>query len=323
MLVTALGLSACGNGDGEKAARDPEAAPVEADALPAWCRKLPRPAYDTLDLAFEAEGGWFRVYRIRPGVHAIYEPHQFQEVISYLIEGTDRALLFDTGMGIAPIRPVAEGVTDLPVTVFNSHTHPDHVGGNHEFDRVLGMESDYSRAHAREGFSNDRMRGQVAPDALCRPPPAGTDPRTYAVQPWTTSETVRDGHRIDLGGRTLEVLHVAGHAPDAAALLDRERGLLFTGDTFYEGPIYLFGEETDLAAYRRSVERLAGLVPGLELLLPGHNTPVSPPGSLVSLARALDAIERGEVEGEARPGGRVEYVLDHFTLLMSEGDGEG
>jgi glyoxylase-like metal-dependent hydrolase (beta-lactamase superfamily II) len=47
---------------------------------------------------------WFEVYRIRPGVFAIYEPHQFEEVISYLILGSKRALLFDTGMGIGKIR---------------------------------------------------------------------------------------------------------------------------------------------------------------------------------------------------------------------------
>jgi len=46
--------------------------------------------------------------------------------------------------------------------------------------------------------------------------------------------------RIDLGGRSLEVLHVPGHAPDAIALRDEAHGLLFTGDTFYEGPIYVF-----------------------------------------------------------------------------------
>ncbi|NIP59667.1 MAG: MBL fold metallo-hydrolase, partial [Gemmatimonadetes bacterium] len=205
--------------------------------------------------------------------------------------------------------------------VFNFHTHPDHVGGNHEFERVLAIDTEYTRRHAREGFSHETMRDQVAPDALCRPLPPATDPSSYRVEPWRISGTIRDGQRIDLGGRTLEVLRIPGHAPDAAALLDRERGLLFTGDTFYEGPIYLFGEATDLQAYETTVERPARLAPSLELLLPGHNTPASAPRMLVSLEEALAAVTRGEVEGESRPGDRVEYVFERFTLLMKAGAG--
>ena len=49
---------------------------------------------------------WFEVYRIAPGVFAIYEPHQFEEVISFLILGEKRAAMFDTGLGIGDIKRV-------------------------------------------------------------------------------------------------------------------------------------------------------------------------------------------------------------------------
>jgi hypothetical protein len=49
---------------------------------------------------------WFEVYRFAPSVFAIYEPHQSEETISYLIVGDNRAMLFDTGMGISDIRKV-------------------------------------------------------------------------------------------------------------------------------------------------------------------------------------------------------------------------
>ena len=70
-----------------------------------WCKKLPRPAYSKLERVSIADP-WFEVYKIRPGVFAIYEPHQLEEVISYLIVGGNRALLFDTGMGISNIQAV-------------------------------------------------------------------------------------------------------------------------------------------------------------------------------------------------------------------------
>src|SRR5689334_9683384 len=72
---------------------------------PEWCRDLPRAEYKTLDRVPSADP-WFEVYLITPDVYAIYEPHQFEEVISYLILGSQRALLFDTGLGIGDIHNV-------------------------------------------------------------------------------------------------------------------------------------------------------------------------------------------------------------------------
>jgi glyoxylase-like metal-dependent hydrolase (beta-lactamase superfamily II) len=54
---------------------------------------------------------WFEVYEVAPAVFAIYEPHQSEETISYLIVGRKRALLFDTGMGIGDLRDVTAQLT--------------------------------------------------------------------------------------------------------------------------------------------------------------------------------------------------------------------
>ena len=59
---------------------------VAANSQPEWCRNLPRSAYAGLERV-AVHSSWFEVYRIRPGVFAIYEPHQAEEVISYLILG--------------------------------------------------------------------------------------------------------------------------------------------------------------------------------------------------------------------------------------------
>src|SRR5438128_2276616 len=91
---------------------------------PEWCQKLTRPEYGKLEKV-EQPDAWFEVYRIRPGVFAIYEPHQSEEVISYLILGKSKGILFDTGMGISNIKNVVDHLTKLPVSVINSHTHDD------------------------------------------------------------------------------------------------------------------------------------------------------------------------------------------------------
>ena len=64
-----------------------------------WWDKLPRPEWSEFE-RIDQDQEWFEVYRVADGVFAIYEPGQFEEVISFLITGEDRALLFDTGLGI-------------------------------------------------------------------------------------------------------------------------------------------------------------------------------------------------------------------------------
>jgi len=282
---------------------------------PDWCRQLPRPEYKAL-IPVPAPDAWFEVYRIRPGVFALYEPHQWEEVISYLIVGEKRALLFDTGLGVGRIRDVVSALTSLPVTVLNSHTHFDHVGGNADFNDILNADSDYARANASGAANRYGVRDALAPERVCGQLPARVTQQTYRIRPWKAERTVRDGEQIALGRRTLEVLLTPGHTPDSLCLLDRSNRLLFTADTFYLGPIYLYVPETDAAAYRRSVERLALLVPQLDVLLPGHNVPVADPKYLTRLLKALALVKAGDVKPVLTDGYR-EYRFDGFSLLLS------
>lgn len=277
-----------------------------------WCKNLPRPAYSKLERVATADS-WFEVYKIRPGIFAIYEPHQLEEVISYLIIGGDRALLFDTGMGISNIQTVVAGLTKLPVSVANSHTHNDHVGDNWRFSDVYGMDTDFTRANARG--SREDAQAELAADEICGALPAGFDAKAYATKPFHITHWLHDGDKIDLGGRALRVIGTPGHTPDAIALLDEKNGLLFTGDTFYAGPIYLYRPETDLDAYVASVQKLAAMAPHLQLLLPAHNVPVADPSILPRVVTAMQQVRRGELKPVAKDG-KHEYVFEGFSFLM-------
>jgi glyoxylase-like metal-dependent hydrolase (beta-lactamase superfamily II) len=279
---------------------------------PEWCRKLPRPAYSKLERVPTVDT-WFEVYKIRPGIFAIYEPHQLEEVISYLVIGRDRALLFDTGMGISNIQEVVVGLTKLPVSVANSHTHNDHVGDNWRFSDVYGMDTDFTRANARG--SKEDAQAELAPGEICGALPAGFDAKAYATKPFHITHWLHDGDTMDLGGRTLKVIGTPGHTPDAIALLDDKNGLLFTGDSFYLGPIYLYRPETDLDAYVASMQKLGALAPHLQLLLPSHNTPVADPSYLPKVVAAIQQVPRGEVKPVANDG-KHEYLFDGFSFLM-------
>src|SRR6184192_2176418 len=93
-----------------------EVAVIAQTQIPEWCRALPRPEYRSLHRV-DVSDPWFEVYEVRPGVFAVYEPHQAEEVISYLIVGDKHALLFDTGMGISDIKKLTGEFTRLPIVV--------------------------------------------------------------------------------------------------------------------------------------------------------------------------------------------------------------
>jgi glyoxylase-like metal-dependent hydrolase (beta-lactamase superfamily II) len=286
---------------------------ISAQPVPEWCRALPRPEYKSLQRVAVSDP-WFEVYKPAPAVFAIYEPHQFEETISYLIVGENRALLFDTGMGISDIRKVTAELTRLPIVVLNSHTHNDHVGGNWQFDTVYGMDTEFTRRNAQG--SREDAQAELAPDAICGELPKGFDRAIYATRPWKIAKFMHDGDRIDLGGRSLEIIAAPGHTPDAICLLDRANGLLFTGDTYYPAPIWLYRPETDLAAYGASIRRLAALAPQVKTVLGQHNIPIAPPSVLPRLLAAFEAVRAGRVPATPDSPGKVIYKVDDISFLM-------
>ncbi len=280
---------------------------------PEWCRALPRPEYQALPRV-PSRDPWFEVYKVAPAVFAIYEPHQSEETISYLILGDTRALLFDTGMGIGDLRHVVRGLTQLPLVVLNSHTHNDHVGDNWQFSTVEGMNTAFTRGNAR-GSRKD-AQAEIAPGEICGGLPKGFDAKHYATRPWTMTSFTHDGDRIDLGGRVIEVVATPGHTPDSITLWDRAHGLLFTGDTYYPGPIWLYRPETDLAAYAASIRRLAALTPKLTMVLGAHNLPVAKPDVLTRLVAAFDAVRAGKVPPTPTASGQVVYTVGDISFRM-------
>jgi glyoxylase-like metal-dependent hydrolase (beta-lactamase superfamily II) len=146
--------------------------------------------------------------------------------------------------------------------------------------------------------------------------PAGFDRAAYRTRPWRVSRWLHDGDRIDLGGRTIEVIATPGHTPDSISLFDRANGLLFTGDTYYPGTVWLYRPETDLSAYGNSVRRIAALRPEVKLVLGAHNVPVAPPSILEDLVDAFEKVQAGQVQSKPAGVGKVIYQVGEISFLM-------
>ena len=217
-------------------------------------------------------------------------------------------------MGISDLRKVTTELTRLPIVVLNSHTHNDHVGNNWQFETIYGMDTDFTRENARG--SREDAQAEVTPDQICGHLPERFDPKTYATRPWKIKSYIHDGERIYLGGRTLKIIATPGHTPDSISLFDSANGLLFTGDTYYPGTIWLYRPETDLAAYGASIRRLAALAPQVRMVLGAHNFPVAPPSVLPHLATAFETVRAHKVPATPTSFGKVIYKVDDVSFLM-------
>ena len=64
-------------------------------------------------------------------------------MLALLIEGKERAVLLDTGMGIGNIRAYVEQLSDKPITVYLTHAHGDHNYGDGWWEEAYLNEKDY------------------------------------------------------------------------------------------------------------------------------------------------------------------------------------
>jgi glyoxylase-like metal-dependent hydrolase (beta-lactamase superfamily II) len=310
----------------------------------AYLSPASRPTGKGVEHRFAADAAeWFEVVAVEPGLHLVSEPGH---VFSWLIAGSERSVLLDTGLGIADISAAVESVTTSPVTVVNSHTHFDHVGGNELFDSVAMHEvgphwlerntadwelEAYGRIAIEMAESFERLLAidreswfLLGPDQQVRewPTDAIGAAGGWHIEVPQPDRLLVDGDEIELGDRKLRVIHTPGHAPDHICLLDEAAGVLFAQDQAYYGPHLLYLPESDVAEFARSARRLADELRGsLRAVFVAHTLrPSVPPGFLDELADAAEDLAGGEATLEPAPGLFGEPLLGadhgHFSLLV-------
>lgn len=175
----------------------------------------------------------YPIINIADGVYLINE---FDSTNCYLIIGSERALLIDTGNGFGDMLTAVRNLTDLPVDIALTHGHIDHAGGYGQFENVYIHKAD----------DNFMLRIQL--QRFFRSISAELTPaKNYGIK---NSDVVfnkrpvkfhhyRENHIFDLGGKTVRVIHAPGHSKGSVVLLDEQDKLMFTGDNAC-GLLWLF-----------------------------------------------------------------------------------
>jgi glyoxylase-like metal-dependent hydrolase (beta-lactamase superfamily II) len=169
---------------------------------------------------------------------------------SLLIGGTEGTVLVDPSLEVHRRRGVPDPVDLIAV----SHAHEDHLSGLHLFPHlpVLAHPADVGAVRSPEalvaGFGMRTDEAEVFREQLRD---------TFHLCGHEQVDALGDGDVVDLGGRTLTVLHLPGHTAGHCGFLVEPDGFLFIGDIDLTafGPYY--GDlSSSLEDFEASIGRL-------------------------------------------------------------------
>lgn len=241
---------------------------------------------------------WFTVEVIDDNTFAISEYKHWEETHCYLMCGTEKAVLIDTGLGVSNIRSVVDSLTTLPIMAVTTHAHWDHIGGHKYFEDIAVHEAEKEWLSVRFPIPLQVVKRNL----MCKPCDFPKDfmLEDYQIFTRTPQYILHDGDYLDLGNRKLMVIHTPGHSPGYCCFYELDREYLFSGDLIYEGCLDAFYPSTDPQLFFQSVRKIQNL--SIERILPGHHQ-LSIPVDLI------DRIENGfsklSDEGKLKQGNGV------------------
>lgn len=241
---------------------------------------------------------WFTVEVIDDNTFAISEYKHWEETHCYLMCGTEKAVLIDTGLGVSNIRSVVDSLTTLPIMTVITHAHWNYIGGHKYFEDIAVHEAEKEWLSVRFPIPLQVVKRNL----MCKPCDFPKDfmLEDYQIFTRTPQYILHDGDYLDLGNRKLMVIHTPGHSPGHCCFYELDREYLFSGDLIYEGCLDAFYPSTDPQLFFQSVRKIQNL--SIERILPGHHQ-LSIPVDLI------DRIENGfsklSDEGKLKQGNGV------------------
>ncbi len=154
--------------------------------------------------------GKYKVEKLMDGLYALDDG---RDSSFYVLEGSEKAAVIDTGMGDEPVMPVIHHVTRLPCVLLITHGHGDHMMHSAEFEKRYMCSKDIPVVSEFVKIM-------------------GMDPALEQLE----YSVFDPGDILDLGnGVTLECVAMYGHTPGSVGFYCKKYNKIFSGDAFGSG----------------------------------------------------------------------------------------
>lgn len=251
---------------------------------------------------------WFTVEQIDNDTYVISEYKHREETHCYLLLGKEKALLIDTGLGVANIKKVIDTITSLPILVVTTHVHWDHIGGHIFFEKFAVHEQEKGWIMGEFPLPLSVVKQNLL-DGDCEFPES-FNIENYKVFSGVPQQILQDWDEIDLGNRRVTVIHTPGHSPGHCCFFEVEKGYLYSGDLIYKGCLDMFYPTTNPELFAKSIGEVNKLA--FRRILPGHH---SLDVSLDIISQIKEAFSNLENAGELEQGKGI-YEFGEFQIHL-------
>lgn len=158
----------------------------------------------------------------------------------FLLEGEDKAVMIDSGVNCPDALKMAKTRTDKPIMLLNTHGDGDHTSGTAAYKEIHIHPLDYINCEVNTRYPGVALAG------------------------------LKDGEVIELGGRTLKIIHIPGHTRGSVAILDVNNRVLIAGDSVQSDHIFMFGDRRAPEVYEDSLNKLIALEDEYDCIYASH-----------------------------------------------------
>lgn len=209
----------------------------------------------------------------------------------YLIEGTKKAMLIDTGTRCEKLDEVIRNITQKPLYVVITHAHGDHDGNIRYFKEIY--------LHPADTVLMEKTYNGII-------------------------NFVSDGQVFDLGEKMIEVSHMPAHTPGSIVLLDKQAGVCYSGDAFGSGQVWLqLKPYAPMQTYVNSCKKMEKLMDeGIAKIYCGHFPYVKKAYNkqyITEMRQLAEAIINGTAP-EAKPHPQKVSIGSQDPLMVTLGE---